>query len=146
MEINHIKEKIKDAGLKVTHPRVVVLNELVCSKEHPTAESIFDSISEANPSISLATVYRVLDVLADNGLVDRVSVKSGSKRYDANLQPHNHIYCTKTNQIKDFYNEELNDLINNFFEKKQIKNFKITDIKLQVNGERISPDEDVELF
>lgn len=147
MEIaNKVKEQLSEAGLKATHPRIVVLRELVISNDHPTAESIHESIKIDNPSISLGSVYRVLDVLVESGLIQRVSVRSGSKRYDANMSPHGHLYCLKTNKIQDFYDEELYELINEFFRKKRIRNFKINEIKLQVNGERIDPEVDITIL
>ncbi|WP_424963550.1 Fur family transcriptional regulator [Ekhidna sp.] len=147
MEItNQIKERLSDVGLKATHPRITVLRELMVSNDHPTAEAIHETIKVDNPSISLGSVYRVLDVLVDSGLIQRVSVRSGSKRYDANMNPHGHIYCLKTNRIQDFYDEELYGLINDFFRKKRIKNFRINEIKLQVNGERIDPEADVKIL
>lgn len=144
-EISIIKNQIIEAGLKATHPRIVVLNEMINSLDHPSAERVYDRIKDANPSISLGSVYRILDDLVDGGLIRRVSVKSGSKRYDGNLSPHGHIYCFRSDEIQDFYDEELYGLINDFFKKKKIKNFKIQDIKLQVNGERIDPEEDVSI-
>ncbi|MEQ6167458.1 Fur family transcriptional regulator [Ekhidna sp. MALMAid0563] len=147
MEItNQIKERLSDVGLKATHPRITVLRELMVSDDHPTAEAIHETIKVDNPSISLGSVYRVLDVLVDSGLIQRVSVRSGSKRYDANMTPHGHIYCLKTNKIQDFYDEELYGLINDFFRKKRIKNFRINEIKLQVNGERIDPEAEVKIL
>ncbi len=144
MEItNQVKNQLSEAGLKATHPRIVVLRELVVSNDHPTAERIHENIKIDNPSISLGSVYRVLDVLVDAGLIQRVSVRSGSKRYDANMSPHGHLYCLQTNKIQDFYDEELYELINEFFRKKRIRNFKINEIKLQVNGERIDPDAEI---
>ncbi|MEQ8904750.1 Fur family transcriptional regulator [Ekhidna sp.] len=144
--ISQIKDHLSEAGLKATHPRIVVLKELMLSHDHPTAEEIHGIIKEDNPSISLGSVYRILDVLVDAGLIQRVSVRSGSKRYDANMSPHGHIYCLKTNKIQDFYDEELYGLINEFFRKKRIRNFKINEIKLQVNGERIDPEVDVTII
>ncbi|WP_370089457.1 Fur family transcriptional regulator [Ekhidna sp.] len=144
--INQIKERLSEVGLKATHPRIVILRELMISNDHPTAESIHEIIKVDNPSISLGSVYRILDVLVDSGLIQRVSVRSGSKRYDANMSPHGHFYCLQSNKIQDFYDEELYGLINDFFRKKRIKNFKIKEIKLQVNGERIDPEVDVTII
>lgn len=132
--------------MKATHPRMVVLDTLTKSKEHPTAELIHESIKQEHPSISLGSVYRVLDVLVDAGLIRRVSVKYGSKRYDADLKPHAHIYCLKTDRIQDYYDEELNQLIKDYFKKKKIRNLKIKEIKLQVTGERIDPDAEVSII
>ncbi len=144
--INQIKQRLGDAGLKATHPRIVVLNELLSSNNHPTAECIYEEIKSDNPSISLGSVYRVLDVLVDAGLIQRVLVRSGSKRYDANMSPHGHFYCVKTDKIQDFYDEELYTLINEFFKKKRFKNFKINEVKLRVNGELIDPEDDITII
>lgn len=144
--INQIKEQLSNAGLKATHPRITVLKELIGSRNHPTAEKIHEMVRADNPSISLGSIYRVLDVLVGAGLIRRVSVQSGSKRYDANLSPHGHIYCLKTDRIQDFYDDELHSLINDFFRKKRIKNFKVNDIKLQVSGELIDPESDVTIL
>ncbi|GAB4247089.1 MAG: hypothetical protein Tsb0034_26170 [Ekhidna sp.] len=141
--ISDIKKKLSEVGLKSTTPRIVVLDALIKSKDHPTAEEIFERVKNSHPSISLGSVYRVLEVLVQAGLIRRVSVKYGSKRYDADLRPHGHIYCATTNYIQDFYDEELNGLINEFFKRKKFKNFKIKDIKLQVNGERINTSSEV---
>ena len=117
--ITDISSRLSNVGLKATHPRIVVLEALTKSKEHPTAELIYESIKAANPSISLGSVYRVLDVLVETGLIRRVSVKYGSKRYDADLKPHAHIYCLKTDRIQDYHDEELNKLINDYFKKRR---------------------------
>lgn len=147
MEITgQAKGRLIDVGLKATHPRIAVLRELMVSNDHPTAEGIHEKISKDNPSISLGSVYRVLDVFVDSGLIQRVLVNSGRKRYDAKLEPHGHIYCLKTDKIQDFYDEELYALINDFFRKKRIRNFKINEIKLQINGERIDPEVDVTII
>ena len=107
--------------------------------EHPSAEQLFDRITEKNPSISIGSVYRVLEKLVDVSLAYRVASKSGTKRYDANLEPHSHIYSVNTEEIQDFHDEGLSTLIKEYFDKKQVKNFVITDIKLQINGEKNDP-------
>lgn len=140
---SHIKELLMEAGLKATHPRIAVLHELMKRDEHPTAERLYDRIKEQNPSISLGSVYRVLEKLVDTSLASRVATKSGTKRYDANLEQHSHIYSVNTEEIQDYHDEELNQLIKKYFERKRIQNFKITDIKLQINGEKVDPNDKV---
>ncbi|WP_436515494.1 Fur family transcriptional regulator [Ekhidna sp. To15] len=144
--INQVKNQLSEVGLKATHPRIVVLRELIVSNNHPTAEHIYESIKADNPSISLGSVYRILDVLVESGLIQLVSTRLSSKRYDGNMSPHGHLYCLKSHKIQDFYDEELYALINDFFRKKKIRNFKINEIKLQVNGERIDPDDEITLI
>ena len=143
--ISFIREKLEKADLKVTHPRIVVFKAVMESHTHPTADQIYEGISDDNPSIAKGTVYRILDDLSEVGLVNQVATKQGNKRYDANLSRHAHIYCLQTHEIQDYYDEELNDLITDFFNKKSIKNFNIKDIKVQVNGEKVDPKKKVNI-
>jgi Fur family peroxide stress response transcriptional regulator len=55
-------------------------------------------------------------------------------RYDAILEKHHHLYCSESDRIEDYMDDELNKLIENYFEKKNIPDFKIEDIKLQIIG------------
>ena len=136
-DFGYIKELLSEHELKATHPRLVVLSYMFKTESHPTAEQVHDRIHINNPSISKGTVYRVLESFTEVGLVKRVATKDGLNRYDANLEPHSHIVSLNTNEIEDYFDPELNDLINRYFEQKQIKNFKLKEIKLQINGEKI---------
>lgn len=145
ISISELKERLTSAGLKTTHPRLVVYGELLRHHIHPTADQLYEEIKDDHPSIARGTVYRILDHLVAAGIVNQVSTQQGTKRYDANLDQHNHIYCTKTHDIQDYHSEELNELIKAFFQEKRIENFNITDIKLQINGEKINPDKKVKI-
>lgn len=139
----HIKELLTEAGLKATHPRIAVLHELMRQEGHPNAEALHESIRENNPSISLGSVYRILEKFVEANLAVRVATKNGTRRYDANREPHSHIYSVNTEEIQDYYDAELNEMIKDYFERKRILNFKITDIKLQINGEKKDPNDKV---
>ncbi|HOU02964.1 MAG TPA: transcriptional repressor [Bacteroidales bacterium] len=84
--------------------------------------------------MSIATVYKVLDTLAEKDLLIKVKNEKGIMRYDAVLSHHHHLYCTETDRIEDFEDEHLDELLNEYFKKKKIKNFKIRDIRLQITG------------
>lgn len=139
----HTKELLVDAGLKATHPRIAVMHQLKIMDGHPSAEQVHFAIRENNPSISLGSVHRILEKLAETGLASKVASKNGMKRYDANLDAHSHIYAVNTDEIEDYFDDELNALVKEYFEKKQIDNFKITDIKVQINGKKRDPNEKV---
>ena len=55
-------------------------------------------------------------------------------RYDAVLSDHHHLYCSETQRIEDYEDEQLNQMITDYFKKKKIRNFTIQDIKLQITG------------
>ncbi len=136
-QINHTKERLIKAGLKVTQQRLVILNAITQSDRHPSAENIFEEVRVENPTLSLATIYSTMETLVDKGLIKKVLVQDGAMRYDAHTDSHNHIYCTNTNEIIDFEDEELRELIKDFLARKNIENLDVTDISLHIQGEKI---------
>lgn len=139
----HIKSLIAEAGLKATHPRIAVYHSLIKMEQHPTAEQVYSDIKENYPSISLGSVYRILEKFVESNLATRVASKSGNKRYDAKLEHHAHIYSINTEEIEDYVDEALNDLIKEYFKSKKVNNFKISEIKVQINGEKEDPSKKV---
>jgi Fur family peroxide stress response transcriptional regulator len=133
-EIEKIRDRIAKSGLKVTPQRIAVYEALVEINDHPTAEMIKEYIEKKNPSISLGTIYKTLETFVDKELIEKVKTEHDVMRYDPVLEKHHHLYCLKTDSIADYYDEELNTLLKEYFEKKDIPNFKIEDIKLHIIG------------
>lgn len=129
-----ISKKLKDAGLRVTPQRQAILEAVHSLGNHPTADMIVDYIRRNNPAIAMGTVYNVLDVLVENGLIQRVKTDKDAMRYDAIMKKHHHIYCAETERIEDFFDEELDQLLQTYFQKKNLPNFEIEDIILQIKG------------
>lgn len=137
--LNIVTKVIADIGLKITHQRIVVYHALLITDKHPTAEQVYELIKTNNPSISLATVYKTLETFADNRLINKVSTPQGTMRYDADTDNHNHIYISNTNEILDYKDEELREILMNYLNKKHFKNLSITDFRLHIKGEKINP-------
>jgi Fur family peroxide stress response transcriptional regulator len=89
------------AGLKVTPQRLAVLRVLMRSHDHPAPEAVFQRVRDHLPSVSLATVYKVLASLEIAGLASRVGVPGDANRYDANRAPHHHLICTRCGAVAD---------------------------------------------
>ena len=134
MKAEDISRILVDKGLKVTPQRIAVYKAVLHLKNHPTAESIIKYIKKTYPNIATATVYKVLDALTENGLIRRVKTEKDIMRYDAILENHHHLYCTETDRIEDYNDEQLDRMIEDYFRKKGIPDFKIEDIKLQIVG------------
>ncbi len=77
-------------------------------KSHPTVDSVYMAVRKAIPTISRATVYRTLETLADEGLIQRVLHPGSSARYDGNPEPHNHLVCTLCGKTEDCMDSSLN--------------------------------------
>lgn len=134
MQIPEIRNKLTEKGLKVTPQRIAILEAIIKLNNHPTAENIIDYIRNYHPNIATATVYKVLDALVENGLITKVKTERDVMRYDAVMGSHHHLYCSDSDRIEDFVDTELNEMIEKYFEKKKIPDFKIEDIKLQIIG------------
>ena len=98
---------LKDRGLKATPQRVAVLRELG-KKTHPTMEEMYSGIREENPTISLATVYKNVNLLKERGMVIEINMPNGKMRYDYLSHPHIHLVCKSCGCVEDLdYDENL---------------------------------------
>lgn len=143
LTFEEIKNTLIQAGLKATHPRIVIYKTLLELEAHPTAERIYEAIHINNPSISLGTVYKNLDILLAKQLIKKVNSPEGSMRYDANLGIHHHIYCDNTQEIIDFEDNELNQLIENYLKNKNLQNLQVQSIQIQIHGNKIDLNQQV---
>ncbi len=85
-----------------------VLNVVLKSHDHPTAEDVFFKVKEIEPKISMATVYNNLKKLVDLNLIRRISIEGQPDFYD-NMTPHSHLYCMKCHKIIDVMFDDLTD-------------------------------------
>ena len=125
---------LKSSNLIVTPQRVAVLEALNNLKNHPTADKIKEYVVKNHPNIAVGTIYKTLETFVEKGLVKKVKTEKDVMRYDAILENHHHLYCKDTERIEDFFDNELDRLIDKYFQKKKIPNFKVKDIKLQIIG------------
>ena len=81
--------------------RDAILNCLRASTVHPGAEEIFEAVRQEIPDISLATVYRNLSLFKEQGLIVSVGTVKGVERFDGNVNPHVHFFCTDCGAVLD---------------------------------------------
>ncbi len=124
---------LKDSNLKVTPQRIVVL-QAVLQLDHPTVDQILKRVGQKNPSISQGTVYKTLQTLVDKGIIERVKTDTGKMRYDTVQGNHHHLYSIDSERIADYSDNELDDLLKKYFERKKIPGFEILNIRLQITG------------
>ena len=104
--------ELKKAGLKVTLPRLKILEILERDSErHMTAEDIYQCLRDANEDVGIATVYRVLTQFESAGLVERHNFDSGPAVYEFDRgEHHDHMVCTETGKVIEFHNSEIEEL------------------------------------
>ncbi len=100
----------RGAGLRVTPQREAVYRVLIASSEHPSAEMVWREVKKQMPHVSLDTVNRTLLSFAENGLAFTVAGSGGAKRFDANMESHQHFKCVKCGKILDFHHDLFDDI------------------------------------
>jgi len=115
-------ETLKDAGLKVTHPRTKILDVLQSNPDmHLSADEIHNKLVDHNESIGLATVYRVLTQLEIAGLIQKNQFNDNQSSYEIKKQHHDHLICTKCGKIIEFMNDDLETLQEKISDKHQFR-------------------------
>jgi len=87
--------------MRYSKQRELILKKVAALDDHPTAEEIHRVASEDCPGLSLGTVYRNLNSLAEAGLVRKVAVPGGADRFDHTLCQHSHFCCTRCGGVTD---------------------------------------------
>ncbi len=107
------KEIIRKNGLKFTSQREAILQTLYENPEHFTSENLYLLVKEKYPEINIgiATVYRTLALLEENGLVSSISLGTQGKKFEiANKPHHDHLICKQCGKIVEFENEKIESL------------------------------------
>lgn len=108
-------QQLRKAGLKVTLPRVRILEVLqqcrdAADQQHLTAEEVYRQLIEAGAEIGLATVYRVLSQFEAAGLVKRHHFESGQAVFELNRgDHHDHIICLQCGKVEEFTDEVIEE-------------------------------------
>ena len=89
------------ATVKYSRQREAIKNFLMSRKDHPTAEVVYEHVLKAFPNISLGTVYRNLNLLAEIGEIQKLSPGIGPDRFDGNPAPHYHFICRHCGCVMD---------------------------------------------
>ena len=100
--------------LRMTNQREIILRELKKSKQHLAADELYDIVKKIMPRISLATVYRNLEILSEAGLIGKLEISGRQKRFDFDVSDHDHIYCVVCHRVdnlkierKSVYSEQV---------------------------------------
>lgn len=89
------------ATLKYSRQRESIKEYLANTTEHPTADMVYLKVKQEFPNISLGTVYRNLNLLAEIGDATKISTPDGGDRFDGNTSPHYHFFCRECGKMVD---------------------------------------------
>lgn len=103
--------------MKKSYQRDIILKIVADSCDHPTAEMIYNRVKKIIPNISLGTVYRNLNSLAENGYIKRIGISNNQDRFDKTVSYHHHIRCIICNGVKDIFS----DITTAFYDKIEVE-------------------------
>lgn len=100
----------RSRGIRVTAQRLALYRALAEDLAHPTAESVYSRLSKQLPGLSQATIYRTLQVFESENLIRKVSSPGAIGRFDANVDPHQHLVCRVCGTLEDVSVPELHSV------------------------------------
>lgn len=109
-EMKHVLDGLREKGMRITEGRKAILELLMNSENHPTAEEIYKELKPKIDNLSLATVYNNLNYFVSEGLVYEMKFSNVSSRYDYLGHSHYHIICTNCGKISDFHSKNLDEV------------------------------------
>jgi len=115
-----LKKALKKEGLRYTHQRQAIWDELSASDEHRDAEEIYLALYNSGLKVSRATVYRTIDVLVKNNLVRKLDLGDGRARYENKIDTahHDHLICVQCGKIEEFMDNVIEnrqeEIVENF--------------------------------
>lgn len=124
-------DTLKSKGVRITPQRHAILEYLVSTKSHPTADEIYKSLASNFPNMSVATIYNNLRVFRSAELVKELTYGDSSSRFDFVTHDHYHIICNDCGIIVDFYHpglEEIEHLASH------VTGFKVNSHRMEVYG------------
>jgi Fur family ferric uptake transcriptional regulator/Fur family peroxide stress response transcriptional regulator len=127
-QINAI-DRLQQFGVKPSLQRIAVMNYLLKNYTHPTADTIFNSLYPAIPTLSKTTVYNTLKLLTQQGAIIEITIDDKNLRYDADISKHAHFKCISCGCVNDIP-------VNNYkaLSVKKIGDLLITDAQLYYKG------------
>ena len=110
MHLRDALETLKSTGVRITPQRHAILEFLIQSMIHPTADDIYKALEAKFPNMSVATVYNNLRVFRESGLVKELTYGDSSSRFDFVTNDHYHIICDSCGKIVDFHYPGLDEV------------------------------------
>ena len=109
MQLEQIVTSLRDGGHRITPQRIAIMDYLLHTDEHPSAEHVHMIVKKKYPMVSLSTVYKTLDLLREKKLVNEIEVE-GEARFDAHVDEHINLVCLNCGKIDDIDEKLLKNI------------------------------------
>lgn len=118
---------------RITRQRRIMLDQIKMMKSHPTACQLYDAVRQKLPDISLATVYRNLELLAEKGFIGKIVTDGRQMRFDGNTEIHYHAHCIGCDAVIDIpADRSIISFLSNDF--KNPEDFRILGARIELTG------------
>ena len=108
MILKTISERCRNAGIRMTGQRRLIIKVLENSKDHPDVETLFERANKIDNKVSIATVYRTVKLLQNAGILEKLEFNDGRSRFeDAVRKHHDHLIDLDTGKVIEFIDEEI---------------------------------------
>lgn len=104
-------EALRSKGYKATPQRIAICRIALNSRAHPSAQQVYNEVKKIQPTVSLATVYKTLEVLSDLDLLREITFSKGQARFDSYMSPHINLVCLKCGIITDLDDTTVKEII-----------------------------------
>jgi Fur family peroxide stress response transcriptional regulator len=94
-------EALRKKGFKATPQRIAICRFVLHSRDHPSAQEIYEEVKKVHPTISLATVYKTLQVLEQLNMLQELNLPQSQARFDSYMNPHANLVCLRCGKITD---------------------------------------------
>ena len=106
-----IIETLRKKGYKATTQRIAICRFALHSRDHPSAQRVYDEVRRVHPTVSLATVYKTLQILTEHGLVQELDLPESQARFDSYVEPHINLVCIRCGNIQDFDDSAAREMV-----------------------------------
>ena len=134
MSLKTISERCRNAGIRMTGQRRLIIKVLENSKDHPDVETLFERSNKIDNKVSIATVYRTVKILQNAGILEKLEFNDGRSRFeDAVRKHHDHLIDLDTGKVIEFIDEEIEHI------QKKIANklgYELVGHKLELYGKK----------
>lgn len=102
---------LRGSGYKATPQRIAIGRFALRSRDHPTAQRIYSEVKRIYPTVSLATVYKTIQILKEVGLIHELNLSQGQTRFDPDTHPHIHLICLGCGSIMDWEEPMVSEIM-----------------------------------
>lgn len=107
-----IIKALRGKGYKATPQRIAIGRFLLHNHSHPTAQRIYSEVKKVYPTVSLATIYKTIQILKEASLIHELNLPDDQARFDPNIEPHAHLFCTRCKCINDRMDPMISEIVN----------------------------------